>query len=189
MTRADLQNSIEHQANTDLRISGELTDIVEFLITNGHVPNSPAIKTPDLTSQCPEASYYRVTRLYDEIGMVLKFDQGPDTYLIHTREDEIVNGQGVSSMVNEELRRVAQHAQQDQAIRQVVADARNVPAAQALQGLYNGNFGERQGRLVQIVTAIREDSRVTQGDYGMIIFRTPANLYRASPLAIRLYNK
>ena len=32
------------------------------------------------------------------MGMVLKFSQGPDTYLIHTRKDEIVNGQGVSAM-------------------------------------------------------------------------------------------
>ena len=189
MTRTHLRSGIEQRANTDLRISTELTDIVEFLITNGYVPNGPAIKTPDLTSQCPEASYYRVTRLYDELGMVLKFNQGPNAYLIHTRKDEIVNGQGVSSMVNEEFRRVVQHAQQNPTVRQVVANARNVPPGQALQGLRSGNFGERQRRLVRVVTAIQEDPRVAQGDYGKIIFRTPANLYRATPLAIQLYNK
>lgn len=189
MTRIHLQTGIEQRANTNLRISAELTDIVEFLLINGYVPNGPAIKTPDLVNQCSAASYSRVIRLYDEIGMVLKFDQGPDTYLVHTRRNEIVNGQGVSSIVNEELGRVAQHTKQDSTIRQVVAAARNVPVGQALQGLRNGDFAERQERLVRIVTAIQQDSRVIQGDYGKIIFRTPANLYRATPLAVQLHNK
>lgn len=189
MTRADVTSGIEQQANTNLRIEGELTDIVEFLVTNGHVPGGPAIKTPDLTSQCPQASYYRVTRLYDEMGMVLKFDQGPSTYLIHTRKDKIVNGQGVSAMVNEELQRIADHAKRNPTVRQVVANARNVPVGNALQGLLNGGFGERRDRLEWIVNAIQGDARATQGDYGKIIFRTPANLYRATPLAVQLYKK
>lgn len=189
MTHANVKRGIEQQANTNLRIAAELTNIVEFLITNGYVPNGPAIKTPDLTSRCPEATYYRVTRLYDEMGMVLKFDQGPSTYLIHSRKDEIVNGQGVSAMVNEELRRIVDHAKQNPAVRQVVANARNVPPGKALQGLLNGNFAERRDRLEWIVNAIQADPRVVQGNYGKIIFRTPANLYRASPLAVQLYNK
>lgn len=189
MSRTHLKNGIERQATTNLQIGDELANIVEFLVTNGYVPHGPAIKTPKLTSQCPEASYYRVTRLYDEMGMVLKFDQGPSTYLIHTRRDEIVNGQNVSGMVNEELRRLAQHAQRDSTVRRIVANARNVPVAQALQGLQNGNFADRRDRLEHLVNAVRNDPRVTQGDYGKIIFRTPANLYRASPLAVQLYNK
>ncbi|WP_156224501.1 hypothetical protein [Haloferax gibbonsii] len=184
-----MKRGIEQQANTNLRIATELTDIVEFAVANGYVPNGPAIKTPDLESRCAEATYYRVTRLYDEMGMILKFDQGPSTYLIHTRKDEIVNGQGVSAMVNEELRRIVSHAKQDSTIRQVVANARNVPSGRALQGLFNGNFAERRDRLEWLVNAIQLDPRVTQGNYGKIIFRTPANLYRASPLAVQLYNK
>jgi len=188
MSRRHLTDGIEQQANTDLRISQELTDIVEFLITNGYVPGGDAIKTPDLETQCPAASYYRVTRLYDEIGMVLKFSQGPDTYLIHTRLDEIVNGQNVSGMVDTELQQIIQHAQQNPAVRQVIGQARNVPAGQALQGLYSGNFAERRDRLERLVNTIK-GSHVTQGNYGKIIFRTPANLYRASPIAVQLYHK
>lgn len=189
MSRTHLRTSIEQQSSTNLRIGPELADIVEFLITNGYIPNGPAIKTSDLTSRCSEASYYRVTRLHDELGMVMKFSQGPNTYLIHTRLNDIVNGQGVSSMVNEELRRVAQHARQNPTVRQIVASARGVPVSQALQGLQNGNFPTRQEFLVEIVTAIQNDSRVTRGNYGMVLFRTPANLYRATPLAIQLYRK
>lgn len=189
MTITDIKNSIETKAKTDLRIAEELTDIVEFLIINGYVPNGSAIKTPDLTARCPEASYYRVTRLVDEMGMVLKFKQGPETYLIHTRIDDIVNGQGVSAMVNEELRRVADHVTKDALVRQVVAAERGVPPGNALQGFHNGNFAERRDRLERIVNAIQNDPRVSQGPYGKIIFRRRPNFYRASPLAVQLYNK
>ena len=189
MSRTHLKTSIEQQVSTNLRIGSELTDIVEFLLTNGHGPKGQAIKTPDLENRCVEASYYRVTRLYDELGMVMKYSQGPNTYLIHTRLNEIVNGQGVSSMVNEELKRVAQHVKQNPTIRQIVASRRGKPVSQALQGVQKGNFPARQERLVEIVTAIQNDSRVTQGNYGMILFRTPANLYRATPLARQLYRK
>jgi hypothetical protein len=187
MTRAKLRQSIDKRANTNLRISQELTDIVEFLINNGYVPGNPAIKTPDLKARCPQASYNRIERLVHEMGMVLKFKQGPDTYLIHTRKDEIVNGQGVSAMVNEEIKRLANHAKKDPAVRSVVANARGVPPGKALQGLTSGGFAQRRDRLEHLVNTIQADPSVSQGPYGKIIFRTPANLYRASPLAVQLY--
>ena len=189
MARSHVKSGIEQRGSTNLRIAGELADITEFLITNGYVPAGPAIKTPDLESQCPEATYSRVIRLVDEMGMVHKFDQGPDTYLIHTRRDEIVNGQGVSAMVNEELNRLSQHAKQDPAIRRVVANARGIPVGQAFQGLFNGNFAERRDRLERLINAIQAAAQASQGDYGKIIFRTPANLYRATSLAVQLYQK
>jgi hypothetical protein len=186
MTKTQLKSGIEQRAQTNLRIATELTAIVEFLITHGYTPNGPSIKTPDLKSQCPEASYHRIERLHDEIGMVQKFKQGPDTYLIHGQKG-VVNGQGVSQMVNKELQKVAQHVQQDPTVRAVVANARNVQPGQALQGLTSGSFGDRRDRLERIVDAIQNDPSVTQGPYVKIVFRTPANLYRASPLAVQLY--
>lgn len=119
--------------------------------------------------------------------MVLKFKQGPNTYLIHTRKDEIVNGQNVSTMVNKELGRAAKHAKQTHAVRRVIANARGVAPGQSLQGLTNGNFAERRDRLERIVNAIQAVPNLNQGPYGKIIFRTPANLYRSSPLALQLY--
>jgi hypothetical protein len=145
MSKTKLKSGIEQRAQTNLQIAAELTDIVEFLITHGYTPNGPNIKTPDLKSQCPEASYHRIERLHDEMGMVQKFKQGPSTYLIHGQKG-VVNGQGVSQMVNQELQKVAQHAQQNPAVRAVVAKARNVPPGQALQGLTNGNFADRRNR-------------------------------------------
>lgn len=189
MGRRDLQSGIERNANTNLQIGMELATIVEFLITNGHVPGGPAITTPDLTSQCPQASYQRVRRLVNEMAMVNQFDQGPTTYVIHTRLNDIVNGQNLTRMVNEELNRISAHTQQDPAIRQVVANARGVSVGQALQGLFSGNFVERRGRLDNLVRAIQSSPNVNQGNYGRIIFRTPPNLYRASPLAVQLYNQ
>lgn len=186
MTRAQLKSGIEQRAQTNLRIATELTDIVEFLITNGHTNSDSTIKTPDLKSQCPEASYHRIERLHDEIGMVQKYKQGPSTYLIHGQKG-VVNGQGVSQMVNQELGKVAQHVQQDPAVRAVVANARNVPPGQALQGLTNGNFGDRRDRLERVVTVIENDPNVTKGSYVKIVFRTPANHYCTSPLALQLY--
>jgi len=186
MTRPKLKSGIVKRAQTDLRIDQELTDIVEFLITHGYIPGEQAIKTPALKTQCPAASYNRIERLHDPIGMVQKYNKGPDTYLIHTRKDEIVNGQGVSAMVNEELSRIAKHVQQNPALRPVVADARNMGPGQVLQGLTNGGFAQRRDRLERIVDSIK-GSNVSQGPYGKIIFRTPANHYRASPLAVQLY--
>lgn len=186
MSRAQLQNGIEQRANTNLRIATELTDIVEFLVTNGYTPNGPAIKTPDLKSQCPEASYHRIERLYDEMGMVQKYKQGPSTYLIHTQQG-VVNGQGVSQMVNQELQQLAQHVKQNPAVRAVVANARNKPPGKALDGLMSGGFADRRERLENLVNAIQNAPNVTQGSYAKIIFRTPANLYRATPLAVQLY--
>ncbi|MDS0261859.1 hypothetical protein NDI56_20860 [Haloarcula sp. S1CR25-12] len=185
MSYTRLKSGIEKRAQTDLQIATELTDIVEFLITNGHTDSNTTIKTPDIKNQCPEASYHRIERLHNEMGMVQKYKQGPSTYLIHGQKG-VVNGQGVSQMVNQELRKVAQHAQQDPAVRAVVANARNVSPGQALQGLTNGNFGNRRERLERIVTAI-ENSNVTKGPYVKIVFRTPANHYCASPLAVQLY--
>jgi len=186
MTRTQLQGGIEQRSQTNLRIASELTDIVEFLITNGHTPNGSKIKTPDLKNQCPQASYNRVERLHDEMGMIQKFKQGPSTYLIHGKKG-VVNGQGVSRMVNQELQKVAKHAKQNSSIRAVVANARNVPQGQALQGLTNGNFSDRRERLERIVNAIQNAPNVSQGSYAKIIFRTPANLYCATPLAVQLY--
>jgi len=185
MTRSQLKSGIEQRAQTNLQIAAELTDIVEFLITNGHTDSNTTIKTPALKSQCSEMSYNRIERLHSEMGMVQKYKQGPSTYLIHGQMG-VVNGQGVSQMVNQELRKVAQHAQQNSAVRAVVANARNVPAGKALQGLTSGNFGDRRERLERIVTAI-ENSNVTKGSYVKIVFRTPANHYCASPLAAQLY--
>lgn len=187
--RNDLESGIDSRANTDLRTLTELADIVEFLITNGYTPARKAIKTPDLTAACPAASYSRLQRLHSEMGMVQKYSQGPNAYLIHTRLDEIVNGQGVSQMVNEELKRVSDHAKVDPQIRQIIADARDVSTSQALHGLWDGDFGDRQRRLVTIVSAIQNEPSVTQGDYGMIVFRNPANLYSATSLAVQLYEK
>lgn len=189
MARADLQAGIEQNARTNLQIGVELADIVEYLITNGHIPGGPAIDTPTLESQCPQASYQRVRRLVNEMALVLQFDQGPTTYVIHTRLDEIVNGQNLTQLVNEELRRIRNHAQQNSTVRQVVANARNVPQGQALQGLLNGGFVDRRIRLDDNVTAIQNNPNVTQGNYGRIIFRTPPNLYRAAPYAVQLYNQ
>lgn len=189
MSRTHVKNGIEQRANTNLRIGEELADIVEFLISNGHVPGGSTIKTPTLRNACTAATYQRVERLHNEMGMVLKFKQGPNTYVIHTRLNRIVNGRGASSMVNKELRRVAQHARQNATIRQIVAATRSVPVGQALQNLFQGNFAIRRDRLERIVNEIQADSRVNQGDYGKIIFRTPANLYRASSLAVQVYNR
>lgn len=186
MTRNQLKNGIEQRAQTNLRTATELTDIVEFLITNGYTDSNTTIKTPDLKTQCAEASYHRIERLHSKMGMVQKYKQGPSTYLIHGQKG-VVNGQGVSQMVNQELRKVAQHTQQDPAVRAVVANARNVPRGQALQGLTNGNFGDRRERLERIVTAIENDPNVSKGPYVKIVFRTPANHYCASPLALQLY--
>jgi hypothetical protein len=186
MSYTQLKSGIEKRAQTNLRIATELTDIVEFLIANGYVPGNDPIKTPDLKRQCPEASYHRVERLYSPIGMIQKQKQGPNTYLIHSQKG-VVNGQGVSQMVHNELQQVAKHAKQNPAIRAVVASARNVPQGQALNGLTNGNFSQCRDRLERIVTAIQDDPNVSQGPYSKIVFRTPANLYRASPLAVQLY--
>lgn len=186
MSKSQLRSGIEQRAQTNLRIAMELTNIVEFLIKNGYTPSGTTIKTPELKTQCQEASYHRVERLYDEMGMIQKFKQGPSTYLIHGQKG-VVNGQGVSRMVNNELRQVAQHAKQNPSVRAVVASVRNVPASQALQGLTNGGFEERRDRLERIVDAIRNDPSVTQGSYSKIIFRTPANHYKATPLAVQLY--
>lgn len=189
MSFADVQNGIENRANTNLRIGENLTDIIEFLIKNGYIPGGPAVKTPDLCERCPQASYSRVTRLYKEMGMVNKFSQGPDTYLIHARKDEIVNGQEVSAMVNEELRRILEHAKRDLDIRRCVATAQGKPPSMAFRGLFNGDFGERRGRLERTVHEIQREPRAIQGDYDKIVFKKPANLYRATPLAVQLYNK
>ncbi len=189
MTYTDLRNRIEQQAQTNLRIGDELASVVEFLIVNGHTPGNSRIKTPEYTNQCQEASYHRIERLVHEMGMVQKYNQGPSTYLIHTRLDKIVNGQNVSQMVNDELDRVAQHASKSSAVRQIVANARGVPTGQALNRLKHGNFANRRERLERIVDAIAASSAVSQGPYGKIMFRTPANLYNATPLAVQLYRK
>ena len=83
MTRSQLKSGIEQRAQTNLQIAAELTDIVEFLITNGHTDSNTTIKTPALKSQCSEMSYNRIERLHSEMGMVQKYKQGPSTYLIH----------------------------------------------------------------------------------------------------------
>lgn len=189
MGRAELQTGIERNANTNLQIGMELADIVEFLIVNGHIPGGPAINTPDLTSQCQQATYQRVRRLVNEMAMVNQFDQGPTTYVIHTRLNEIVNGQNLTRLVNEELDRISTHAQQNPAVRQVVANARGVPVGQALQGLFGGDFIDRRSRLDNLVRAIQSSPNVNQGNYGRIIFRMPPNLYLASPLAVQLYGQ
>lgn len=189
MSTKDVRRSIEQKATTNLQIGQELTNITEFMITNGHVPGGSLITTPELTGRCPEASYSRVERLVDEMGMLNKFTNGPKAYLIHQRIGDIVNGEGVFAMVNEELRRLADHVRKDPVVREIVAATRNMSPGNALQGLFGGDFNERRSRLEQLVHTIRNDPRVSQGPYGAIIFRRSPNEYCATPLAVQLYNK
>lgn len=189
MAVKDVRRSIEQKSTTNLRIGQELANITVFVVSNGHVPGGSLIETPDLTARCPEASYSRIERLVDEMGMLHKFTNGPKAYLIHQRTNEIVNGEGVSAMVDEELRRLANHVKKDPTVRQIVAATRNVSPGNALQGLFNGDFNERRVRLELLVHAIKNDPRVSQGAYGAIIFRRSPNEYCATPLAVQLYHK
>lgn len=189
MSKYDIETAVEQNAKNNIQIAGELADIVEYLVTNGYYEGNGVIETPTLKKRCPEATYNRLRRLEEEIGIVQGLRDGPERYLIHTRLDEIVNDGPVSRMVDEELSRIEKHAKKDPGIRRVISRVRASTPTQALNGLKQGTFPERRKRLENTVRAIQADASVSQGDYGMIIFRKSPVRWQATHRAVTLYRR
>jgi len=189
VSKKHLQDGIENQANKQLRISDDLAEILEYLCSNGVTePNDDAEKTGTITSACSEATYQRLERLH-ELGFVKKFKKGPKTYVIHTRKDDIVNGEPLLPLVEEEIRRLIQHLQKDPVVKLVVANELGVKPSDVVTELRSGGFNEKQANLERSVEAIQEDAHVSQGDYGAVIFRHASNWYTATAHAVGLFEK
>ena len=190
MTIDTIKSKIEERSDKNIRICRELAEVVVWFCDGGiTVSNDTAMKTKDVESSCPEASYHRLERLVN-LGFLNKVStDNPDTWVIHTRFDEIVNGQDLSSLLHEEISRLSDHIKANRTVRNVVANALSVGGKRVTSELYDGGFPEKRKKLGIAVDAVRNDPRVAQGDYGKIIFRTDPNYYCATSFSERLYAK
>ena len=189
MSKYHLKNGIQNRSQKKVRISDELAEVLDFLCRNGLTESQDkSAKTAQITSACPEATYQRLERLHD-LGFVNKERKGPKTYVIHTRKDEVVNGQALLPLVEEELRRLKDHIRVNSTINLIVANELGISPSEVISDLEKGGFNEKQAKLERAVEAIEADPSVSKGQYGSIIFRHASNWYQASRRTEQLYGQ
>ncbi|WP_257300922.1 hypothetical protein [Haloarchaeobius sp. FL176] len=187
MTANDIENELTNRSSKNLRIADDLAEIVVWLCNQGYtVPNDRTVKTATITKRCPEAKYQRLERLV-ELGMVNKVDKGPRSYIIHERRDEIVNGEDLTALIDEEIRRLCDHIDKDPNIEWVVSVELMDPDPKS--ALRSGSLWERQENLRRAIRAIENESRVSKGNYGVIKVRNSSNEYQATHRAVVLKQK
>ena len=187
MTSDHIKRAVETRATNNVRIADELAEVIVWACNKGYTaPNDDSAKTKAFVDNCTEATYNRLERLND-LGLLYKIDKGPKTYIIHERRDEIVNGENLGPLVDEEIRRVCAHMKRNPLVEWVVAIALREP--DPVSALPKGPFSEKQENLREAVRAIEESPAVSKDDYGAVIFRNSANEYQATQKAVNLKQK
>lgn len=187
MAHKEIERAVEDRATKDVRIADELAEVIVWACNKGYtVPNEASAKTQTFCDNCTEATYDRLERLAD-LGLLYKIDKGPRTYIIHERRDEVVNGEDIDALIDEEIRRLCAHMNREPFVEWVVAIGLEEP--DPVNALPKGTFSERQENLREAVRAIEESSAVSKGNYGAVIFRNPSNKYQATKKAVRLKRK
>ncbi|ELY39944.1 hypothetical protein C497_04277 [Halalkalicoccus jeotgali B3] len=143
----------------------------------------------DIEAACPEASYGRLRRLTEEIGLLNETSEGADSYLLNQRTNGRVYGDEMGPAVNDELQRVTQHINRDPHVRQVIAEALEVSPNQVNSVLFEGDLFEKRDRLEETVNAIKANETVQQGDYGRLDWRSTPNVYEATERAVSLHRR
>lgn len=187
MAHDHVERAVEKRAINNVRIADELAEVIVWACNKGFtVPNDDSAKTRTFVDNCTEANYNRLERL-ENLGLLYKIDKGPKTYIIHERRDEIVNGESLGSLVDEEIRRVCAHMKRDPVVQRVVAAA--LRERDPVSALPKGSVSEKQENLREAVRAIEESSAVSKDNYGAVIFRNSANEYQATRKAVGLKRK
>lgn len=187
MSRKHLINAIKREADADIRIAPELAEVLAYTSSNAS-PGSGMYRA-DIEAACPEASYDRLRRLTEEIGLLNETSEGADSYLLNQRTNRRAYGDAMEPAVNEELQRVNQHIKSDPHVRQVVAKALGVSPNQVGSVLFEGDLFQKRDRLEKIINAIKANQTVQQGDYGRLDWRSTPNVYEATERAVSLHRR
>lgn len=128
---------------------------------------------------------------------------GPDTYIIHERRDEIVNGEDLEELVGIEIEALIRHIRSDDPadegdtpavadggqpiVREVVSDGLNVRPESVVDYLRVGETFDRFDKLSDAIDTIEESDDVEKRDaYDKITFRRSANRYRLTETAVEV---
>jgi HEPN domain-containing protein len=115
--------------------------------------------------------------------------KGPSSYIIRTRDEEIVNGQDLDKTVGDELRRLIGFLESSDTAITVAADvlgtARNLEDVKS--ELTSGPIFNRIDKLGTVVDRLKDDPQVNieQQDLGKIIIRNQTATYQVTPTGER----
>lgn len=174
-------------------------------------PTSDGIKRKELEDKAEkldvELEYSIGTSLKNlrEINVVKRWIKGPQFWIIHERLDDIVNGEDLEQLVNEEVERLIQDVQEDDTRdegdstpavadggdevtrRDIVAQKLEIDPADVEEELRDGEVPDRMSDLEDAIEAIEDHPDVEKnGEYGPIVFRHNAYLYALTGNAMSL---
>lgn len=138
-----------------------------------------------------------------EIGIVYRWFDGPSHFIIHERRDEIVNGEDLDTLVEDETERVITDmlsndpseegdasaiadGGEERTIRDVLSEEFDVDPKDVERKLRVGDTTDRMDKLGDAVDAIEDDPAVEKGDYGEIFFIHNPYRYELTERAVNL---
>lgn len=130
-----------------------------------------------------------ISRLVDDGYLRILGASGPETFIIHTRRQEIINGEDLDKNVGDEIGRVIGHINESEKIREAASDALGVEESEVEDYLVAGNTSDRINKLNEVVDNIQEHypELFSEKRYGMIEFRNRAEQIQLTPKGIRSF--
>lgn len=154
----------------------------------------------------------------EDANLVNRSISGPQIYIIHERRDEIVNGEDLEELVEEEVERFLEAMKKEPEINveittdggmikkessdtvvtvwELIAEEMDVPEEEIPSELRSGDVPERMSKLEKAIDAVEEfheqfdiHNNAEGDEYGRIIFRHNAYRYTLSGKAITLIEK
>jgi len=138
-----------------------------------------------------------------DIDLVHRWTNGPEFLIIHARRDEVVNGEDLDDLVDEETERVIEDMHSDdpseegdasaiadggeeRTIRDVLSEKFEVDPKDAERELRVGETTDRMEKLGDAVEAIEDDPAVEKDDYDDIFFIRNPYQYELTERAVDL---
>lgn len=138
-----------------------------------------------------------------DIDIVHRWTNGPEFLIIHARRDEVVNGENLDELVDEETERVIEDMHSDdpseegdasaiadggeeRTIRDVLSEEFDVDPKDVERELRVGETTDRMSKLGDAVEAIEDDPAVEKDDYDDIFFIRNPYQYELTERAVDL---
>ena len=148
----------------------------------------------ELIEKYPDIGLTRamVERLRDD-GYLKKIQStGPATFVVHQREEEIINSENLDKVVGEELGRIIGHMRTDEEIRKICSKELGTTTDKVEDELVSGTTTDRIQKLNDVIEAINKEypEKEPEGkNYGKIEFRQRETRYLLSPKGVRPFTK
>lgn len=176
-------------------------DVVEYLYQQDALPGSdPEVRTRQILENVASATRNHIRNLVDEVGLLEEHEpQGGRSFIFHERREERIN-EDLGAEVDEEIERLLDHVEADDAVRRFVAalldiETEDHDAEEVVQAIRDRFFDiEDEEERMDLFDAVAQELEAEDVDteayeYAPIGWRRTSNRYTLTQQAVNLYER